>query len=344
GVFDRGKPLPDGGRLAQADGTAWMAFYATSMLAIALELAKHDPVYEDLAARFFEQFAAIAEAINAPGAAGLWDETDGFYYDRILHDHLQTPVRLRSMVGLVPLFAALVLNAADLESLPHFRERVSWLLENRPELARHVALLGPDGGAVGGRWLLSIPRREQLERVLAYLLDETELLSPHGIRSLSRRYAEEPYVLTLDGTSYGVRYAPGESRTSDFGANSNWRGPVWFPLNYLLIEALQEYHRFYGENLRVECPAGSGVRMNLGEVAEELARRLSELFRRGPGGSAPWQGTESRYREDPHWRDLLQFHEYFHGDTGRGLGASHQTGWTALVFNCLELLARARSG
>jgi hypothetical protein len=343
GVFDRSQPLPTGGTLEQADGTAWMAFYCTTMLAMALELASEDPVYEDVASKFFEHFVAIVDAMNHLGGRGLWDEDDGFYYDQLNLDGRNTPLKVRSMVGLIPLFAVEVLDDDVIQRLPGFAKRMTWFLENRGDLARHVSYLCTlDGARRGGRRLLAIPSRERLERVLRRLLDESEFLSPHGVRSLSRAHAEQPYVFRLDGAEHRVDYVPGEGDTGSFGGNSNWRGPVWFPLNYLLVESLERYHHYYGDSLRVECPTGSGRLMNLSEVARELQRRLGDLFLPRAGGGRPVHGEDRRYAEDPHWRDLVLFYEYFHAENGRGVGASHQTGWTALVVRCFEDLARER--
>ncbi len=341
GIFDRSRPLPAGGHLEQADGTAWMAFYCATMLSMALELAKDDPVYEDVASKFFEHFVAIADAMNTLGGTGLWHEEDGFYYDQLHSDGHRLPLRLRSMVGLIPLFAVEVLEESVIARLPGFQKRMRWFLEHRQDLARHIAYLttGSNGQGQGVR-LLAIPSRDRLERVLRYLLDEREFLSPYGIRSLSRIYGDQPYRVEVDGHSYDVAYAPGESPTGLFGGNSNWRGPVWFPVNYLLIEALERYHHFYGDSLRVECPTGSGHWMTLAEVADELARRLTRLFMRNAQGERPFAGHDRRFSADPAWQDLVLFHEYFHGETGQGLGASHQTGWTALVVRCLENIAR----
>jgi hypothetical protein len=340
GVFDRSRPLPTGGFLEQADGTAWMAFYCATLLAMALELAEGDAAYEDAASKFFEHFVAIADAMNTLGGNGLWDEDDGFYYDQ-LHVHgRQIPLRVRSLVGLIPLCAVEVLDHAQLDRLPGFSKRMHWFIENRRDLRRHISYAESGPHYRSGARLLAIPSRERLERVLRYLLDEQEFLSPYGIRSLSRVHRDHPYVLPEGDGEYRVAYTPGESDTALFGGNSNWRGPVWFPLNYLLIEALERYDHFYGETFVVECPTGSGRHVTLGEVARELAARLSGLFRRDAEGRRPCHGDDPRFASDPHWRDLLLFHEYFHGDTGRGLGASHQTGWTALITRLLGKAAR----
>jgi len=344
GVFDRSQPLPTGGHLEQADGTAWMAFYCGTMLSIALELAAEDPAYEDVASKFFEHFVAIVDAMNHLGGTGLWDEEDGFYYDHIHLDGRTIPMRLRSMVGLIPLFACEVLEQEVIDRLPGFARRMRWFLENRADLARSISYMEDappaDGSAGHGHRLLAIPSRERLERVLRYLLDEQEFLSPHGIRSLSRVHHDHPYVFDADGMDHVVQYVPGESRTGLFGGNSNWRGPVWFPVNYLLVEALERYHHFYGDDFKVECPTGSGRRMTLLEVSQEIASRLAGLFLPDAAGRRPCHGDERRYADDPHWRELVLFHECFDGDDGRGVGASHQTGWTALAIRCLEKHAR----
>ncbi len=343
GVFDRSKPLPTGGALEQADGTAWMAFYCGTMLSIALELAVEEPEYEDIASKFFEHFVAIVDAMNIIGETenGLWDEEDGFYYDEIKVEGREIPMRVRSMVGLIPLFAVENLDADLIERLPGFAKRLNWFLDNRQDLARHISYMETthDGKQTRQR-LLAIPSRERLTRVLRYLLDEQEFLSPYGVRSLSRVHLEHPFVLQVDGAEYTVPYDPGDSSTVEFGGNSNWRGPIWFPVNYLLIEALQRYHHFYGDDFKVECPVGSGKMLTLAEVAQELNRRLAHIFIPDDKGHAPWQGGDERFASDPHWRELVLFHEYFHGETGRGLGASHQTGWTALIARCLDDLAR----
>ena len=338
GVFDRSQPLSAGGTLEQADGTAWMAFYCATMLRMALELAAREHEYEDIASKFFEHFVGIVDAINAIGTRGLWDERDGFYYDEIKVDGgSEIPVRLRSLVGLIPLIAVVNLDEDILERLPGFTKRMNWFLENRQDLARHISYAERAAAGQSHKLrLLAIPSRERLERVLRVMLDEREFLSPFGVRSLSRAYAEHPYVVNLAGREYDVSYDPGESTTGVFGGNSNWRGPVWFPVNFLLVEALERYHHFYGDTFRVECPTGSGRMMTLAEVAQELARRLASIFATDAAGRAPWHGREARFAADPHWRELVLFYEYFHGETGRGVGASHQTGWTALVARFLR--------
>ncbi len=341
GVFDRSQPLPTGGHLEQADGTAWMAFYCATMLAMALELAQDDPAYEDLATKFFEHFVAISDAMHTLGGSGLWDAADGFYYDQLHAGDSRTTLRVRSMVGLIPLYACMVLDERTLDGLPDFRKRMEWVLTNRADLGRHIALATPS--ADGSRRLLALPSRERLEAVLTYLLDENEFLSPHGVRSVSAIHRDAPFRIDVMGQEYQVRYVPGESDSGLFGGNSNWRGPVWFPVNFLLIEALEQYGHFYGDTVKVECPRGSGRYLNLSEVARELSRRLGSLFLADEKGRRPCHGDQARYARDPAWRDLVLFNEYFHGDTGRGVGASHQTGWTALVAECLHDVAQARA-
>ncbi|MEP6652933.1 MAG: glucosidase [Myxococcales bacterium] len=339
GVLDRSKPIPGGGRLEQADATAWMAFFCTTMLAMALELARSDRAYADLASKFFDHFVAIVQATNSIGEAGLWDDDDGFYYDHALVDDQVIPLRIRSAVGLIPILAAESIDEERLRQLPYFDQRLRWFLENKPELAKNIGVTRRDGQE---RRLLAIATRERLRRVLHYLLDENEFLSPHGIRSLSRFHARQPYTVDLGDQRREVHYAPGESDSALFGGNSNWRGPVWMPLNYLIIEALKRHHHFYEDSFRVECPAGSGKEMNLLQVAEELECRVARLFLPDAAGRRPCHGDARLYQSDPHFRELLLFHEFFDGDTGRGLGASHQTGWTALAANVLERVAASR--
>ena len=334
GVFDRSKPLPTGGHLDQADGTAWMAFYCSTMLAISLELAEHDPAYEDIASKFFEHFISIADAMNNLGGTGLWHEEDGFYYDQLLLEGKSFPLRLRSMVGIIPLFAVEFIEEERLDQLPGFAKRTRWFLENRKDLAADISYMSK--GQAGGRRLLAIPSRERLARVLRYVFDEKEFLSPYGVRSLSRAYADNPFVLNAGGEDYKVEYVPGESDTGLFGGNSNWRGPIWFPTNFLLIEALERYHHFYGDSFKVEFPTGSGNMINLAQAAKELAQRMVRLFVPGADGARPCHGSEERYKQGQTDQDLILFHEYFHGETGLGLGANHQTGWTAIVARLIE--------
>jgi hypothetical protein len=342
GVFDRSKPLPTGGHLEQADGTAWMAFYCATMLSMALELASEDPAYEDVASKFFEHFVAITAAINTLGGSGLWDERVGFYHDQIHHGDRSQRLEVRSMVGLIPLFACEVLERDTIERLPGFHKRLQWFLVNRPHLGRHVTI-GDGRDGAHDHLLLAIPSRDQLVRVLRHVLDESQFLAPHGVRSLSAAHREQPFVIEVQGQQHRVDYVPGEGNTRLFGGNSNWRGPIWFPVNFLLIEALERYHHFHGDDLKVECPTGSGRWCTLQQVADELNDRLARLFLPDQAGARPCHGGDPLLA-DPRWRDLVLFHEYFDGDTGRGCGASHQTGWTALVTRCLEQRARTRAG
>ncbi|MHA3772048.1 MGH1-like glycoside hydrolase domain-containing protein [Verrucomicrobiota bacterium sgz303538] len=342
GLFDRSRPLPGGQSLAQADGTAWMAFYCGTMLSMALELAKTRPAYEDIASKFFEHFVQIVDAMNEVGGCGLWDEEDGFYYDELyVEGRDPLALRVRSMVGLIPLFAVEVLEQATIAQLPGFNRRLQWFMKYRPDLAEHIS--GVEHCGPGGEQLfrlLAIPSRERLVRVLRYVLDEAEFLSPFGVRSLSKHYATNQYELQLDGEKHSIRYDPAESQSGMFGGNSNWRGPIWFPVNYLLIESLERYHHFYGDDLQVEFPTGSGQLLNLAQVAQELAKRLSKIFTLDENGRRPCFGDNFRYATDPHWRDHLLFHEYFHAEVGCGLGANHQTGWTALITRCLGIVGK----
>jgi hypothetical protein len=336
GVFDRSAPLPTGGHLEQSDGTSWMGMYCLNMLAIALELARENPAYEDVASKFFEHFVYIAHAMHERGSDGidLWDEQDGFFYDVLHTDHAASRLKVRSLVGLIPLFAVQTLEPEIVDKLPGFKRRMQWFIDNRPEFAEHVETALSAGGGV--RRLLAIVTRERLPRVLRYLLDEEEFLSPYGIRAVSRYHRDHPYALRVDGHEHRVDYEPAESSSGLFGGNSNWRGPVWFPVNYLLVESLQKFHHFYGEAFTAEFPTGSGQRLDLWEVSAALSRRLSSIFVRDDAGRRAVFGGARKFQEDPHWRDLLLFYEYFHGDNGSGIGASHQTGWTALVAKLLQ--------
>jgi len=337
GVFDRSKQLGNGSFLEQADGTAWMASYCLIMLGMAMELAENDPVYEDIASKFFEHFVSITNAINTFGGCGLWDGEDGFYYDQIaLADGSQVPLKIRSIVGLLPLIAVAVAPGETINHLPNFKKRMTWFIKNRPELYLHISELNELEAHDTATRMLAIPSRDQLVRMLAYMLDENEFLSPYGIRSVSRYHKDHPYILKWDCEDLRVDYTPGDSTTGLFGGNSNWRGPIWMPINYLLVEALERYHHFYGNALKVECPTGSGNMMNLKQVSREIKRRLASLFLPGPDGTRPYAASLGRYANDPLWRNNLLFNEYFHGDNGRGLGADHQTGWTALIADCLR--------
>jgi hypothetical protein len=335
-VFDRSAALPTGGHIDQSDGTAWMAFYTLEMLKISLELARQNPTYQDVATKFFEHFLAIAGAMaGVESGHGLWDPDDGFFYD-VLHlpDGSSAKLKVRSLVGLLPLLGVDVADHELFAGLPDFERRTRWFVANRPEIRQHIASVEQPGA--GERYLISILPRERLVSLLGYMLDEDEFLSPYGVRSLSKAHAEEPYRFNFGDETFAIGYEPAESTAGLFGGNSNWRGPVWFPINYLLIEALRELYRYYGDDLEVEMPTGSGISMTLDRVADELSRRLVRLFLPDRDGRRPTHGDADRYRDDPHWRDLVLFYEYFHGDTGAGLGASHQTGWTGLVASLLQ--------
>ncbi len=337
GVFDRSAPLPTGGRIDQSDGTSWMAMYSLNMLAIALELAREDPAYEDVASKFFEHFVYIAHAMDHRGGEGLslWDDQDGFFYD-VLHlpSGERRSLKVRSMVGLIPLFAVETLEPDIVDRLPGFQRRMQWFIDHHPDFREHVQEIEEPGK--GKRRLLSIVTRDQLPRVLRFMLDEGEFLSAYGIRALSRYHKDHPYILRVNGMDHRVDYEPAESTSGLFGGNSNWRGPIWFPVNHLLIESLQKFHHFYGDGLKVACPTGSDRLMNLWTVSTEIERRLARIFLRGGDGRRPVFGETEKFHHDPLWRDLVPFHEYFHGDTGAGVGASHQTGWTGLVAKLMQ--------
>ena len=337
GVFDRSSQLPDGSFIEQSDGTSWMAMYTLNLMAIALELAREDQAYEDVASKFWEHFIFIAHAMNNIGRdnVDLWNEEDGFYYD-VLHtpEGHHIPMRVHSIVGLIPLFAIETLESEVLDHLPGFRRRMEWFIQNRPDLTGNVASMDLPGRKE--RRLLSVVNTNRLRRVLKMMLDENEFYSPYGIRALSRFHLENPYILKLYGTEHRVDYEPAESSTGLFGGNSNWRGPIWFPINYLIIESLQKFHHYLGDTFKVECPTGSGRMLTLWEVAADISRRLSSLFLRDADGRRPVYGATTKFQSDPHWRDLLLFYEFFHGDNGAGLGASHQTGWTGLVAKLLQ--------
>jgi hypothetical protein len=339
GVFDRSAPLPTGGHIEQADGTAWMGMFCLNMLAIALELAHTNPAYEDVATKFFEHFIYIAHAINHLGGeqVSLWDPDDGFFYD-VLHTpggH-SVPLKIRSLVGLIPLFAVETIEPELLELLPRFRRRMEWFIKYRPHLVKEIASLTEPGE--GGRRLLAIVNREKLTEILPRMLDPSQFLSDYGLRSLSWQHRHEPYTFHVNGQVYSVTYEPAESRSGVFGGNSNWRGPIWFPLNFLMIESLQKYYHYYGDAFKVECPRYSDQLATLDGVATDLSRRLIKIFLRDKqnSGRRPVFGDNEYFQNDPHWRDYIPFYEYFHGDDGTGLGASHQTGWTALVVKLLQ--------
>ncbi|MBX3349627.1 MAG: glucosidase [Nitrospira sp.] len=336
GVFDRSAPLPTGGHIEQSDATSWMGMYCLNMLSIALELARHNRAYEDVASKFFEHFVYICRAMNNIGGEKieLWNRDDGFFYD-VLHlpDGQTCPLKVRSLVGLIPLFAVETLDSELIDQLPRFKHRMQWFIENRPDFSAHVETQSRDGEV---RRFLSLVNRSRLKSVLRYMLDEEEFLSPYGIRALSRYHKDHPYVLSLMGQEYRVDYEPAESSTGLFGGNSNWRGPIWFPVNYLLIESLQKFHYFLGEDFKVEYPVRSGRFLSLNEVASELSRRLTHIFLRDKTGQRPVHGGVRKFQDDPCWRDAIPFYEYFHGDNGAGIGASHQTGWTGLVAKLIQ--------
>jgi len=340
GVFDRSAPLPTGGHLEQSDGTSWMAMYSLNMLAIALELARHNPAYEDVASKFWEHFLNIAHAMSGGRLHGgeghdLWDDEDGFFYD-VLHlpDNSRMPLRIRSLVGLIPLLAVQTLEPDVLERHGAFRRRLEWFVQHRPDLTHNVACMETPGH--GSRRLLSIVDGDKLRQMLHVMLDEREFLSPYGIRSISQIHRDHPYLLHVNGNEYRVDYEPAESTTGLFGGNSNWRGPIWFPINFLIVEALQKFHHYFGDDYKVECPTGSGTMLTLAEVATEISRRLTRIFLDDASGRRPVFGSVDLFQTDPLWHDLIPFHEYFNGDTGAAVGASHQTGWTALVAKLLQ--------
>jgi hypothetical protein len=346
GVFDRSAPLPTGGHLEQADGTAWMAFYCQNMIEMALILADHDPVYEDVAFKFLQHFMWIAYAMNRIGEHHdeMWDEEDGFFYDVLrLPDGSATRLKIRSMVGLLPLCAATIFEPESVASHPKLMELIKLYRARYPEVVAQVAPTAEGYVGHAGRRLLSPLSKERLERVLGYLLDENEFLSPFGIRSLSRYHESHPFVFHVAGQAHTVSYLPAESNTGMFGGNSNWRGPIWIPVNTLIVRGLLNYYAFYGDDFTVECPTGSGNRMTLLEVAREISRRLASMFLRDGSGRRPVYGGTAKFQDDPYWRDWILFYEYFHGDNGAGLGASHQTGWTGVIARLLDLFGRVHA-
>jgi Mannosylglycerate hydrolase MGH1-like glycoside hydrolase domain len=338
GVFDRSAPLPTGGHLEQADGTAWMALFSQNMLELAVELTTHDPTYEPMVTKFVEHFHYIASGMNRPGQEGMWDEVDGFYYDLLrLPDGSATRLKVRSMVGLLPLCATTVVEKWQRERIP---TAMAWLRERTrrmPELLKTIHPTGPGHFGVAERGIIALVNPERLRRILTKMLDENEFLSPYGIRSLSKFHEQHPYIFNVGGQEYRVEYLPAESNTGMFGGNSNWRGPIWMPVNALIIRALQNFYLYYGDNFKIECPTGSGKLMNLFEVSKEIADRLTRIFLRDEHGRRPVYGGTERFQSDPHWRDHILFYEYLHGDNGAGLGASHQTGWTGLVAKAIQL-------
>ncbi|MGH7387444.1 MAG: MGH1-like glycoside hydrolase domain-containing protein, partial [Candidatus Methylomirabilales bacterium] len=338
GVFDRSAPLPTGGHLEQADGTAWMALFSQNMGELAIELAAHDPVYDEMGAKYFEHFLWIAAAMNQPGTDGMWDEEDGFYYDILrLPDGTATRLKVRSMVGLLPLCATTVIEPWQRDLIPKTVASNIARIKKMPELFKAIHPTGPKHLGVGERGIISLINPERLRRILTKLLDEGEFLSPYGIRSLSKFHEKHPFIFHVGDQEYRVDYLPGESNSGMFGGNSNWRGPIWVPVNALIIRALMNFYAYYGDNFTIECPTGSGRMMNLFEVAKEISDRLSRIFLRDGSGRRPVYGGAKTFQEDPHWRDHLLFYEYFHGDTGAGLGASHQTGWTGAVAKLAQI-------
>ena len=340
-IFDRSEKLPGGGSLEQADGTAWMGVFALNMMRIAFELALDDPIYEDMATKFFEHFMELADSINRScsnstgGLTGLWDEQDEFYYDQLRYpDGRTTPLRVRSLVGLLPMIASEIIDQKDLDQLPSFKTRYDWFIKNRPVLARNILTTYDYGGK--RRILLSIVGEKRLRKVLQKLLDEKEFLSPHGLRSLSKYHEEHPYVLDMEGGERSVRYEPAEAQVKLKGGNSNWRGPIWFPTSCMILDALLVYHRFIGDTIRFQFPAETGFPMSCGQIAHEIAARMVGIFVLGPDGARPCFGAVAEFRDDPHWKEYVQFFEYFNGDNGAGLGATHQTGWTGLVANVIN--------
>jgi hypothetical protein len=341
GVFDRSSELPTGGRIEQADGTSWMAMYSLNMMRIALELALTKPVYQDMATKFLEHFLYIAGAAANIGKKhiNLWNEEDEFFYDVLHLPHGdRVPLKVRSMVGLIPLFAVETLEPDLLDKLPDFKRRLEWFLNYRPDLAGLVSRWQEEG--MGQRRLLSLLRGHRMKCLLRRMLDETEFLSDFGVRALSKYHDEHPYVFFADGQTFTVNYQPAESETGLFGGNSNWRGPIWFPVNFLIIESLQKFHHYYGDDFKIEYPTGSKRFVTIDNVADELSKRLTKLFLRNANGARPAFGNNHKMQTDPHFRDYLLFHEYFHGDNGTGLGASHQTGWTGLVAKLLQPRAK----
>jgi hypothetical protein len=341
GVFDRSSPLPTGGHLEQADGTAWVSLFSQNMLEIAMELASHDPFYEDMAVKFADHFIWIAHAMNQTGPDGMWDQEDGFYYDVLrLPDGSARRLKVRSMVGLLPLCATTVIEPWQLERTPRALKIIQERWQRMPELRESVHPTGPGHLGYAGRGIAALVNPERLRRILTCMLDEEEFFSPHGIRAISRFHDKHPYVVNVEGQEYRVNYLPAESDTGMFGGNSNWRGPIWMPVNAVLIRAMLSFYLYYGDNFKIECPTGSGKLMNLFEVAREIANRLERIFLRDKSGRRPVYGGMEKFQTDPNWKDYILFHEYFHGDNGAGLGASHQTGWTGVVAKLIELFGR----
>ncbi len=342
GVFDRSKPLPTGGYLEQADGTAWMAMYSLNMLSIAIELALENPAYEDVATKFFEHFIHIAHAINNPESpTSLWDDDENFYYDSLITpDGSITRMKIRSFVGLIPLFATAVIQPEHLAKLPRFRRRLDWFIKFRPHLIANATVSASGTSSSREKLLLSIVNKDRLSSILEHMVDEDKFLSPFGLRSMSKEHADNPYIFTAGYEQYRIDYEPAESTSGLFGGNSNWRGPVWMPINYLMIESLRTYHEFWGEDYKIEYPLRSGEQVSLLEISDDLSERLTRIFKRDENGRRPFNGGEDLFQTGVEWKDHILFYEYFHGDNGAGLGAAHQTGWTALVATLLQDLNR----
>jgi hypothetical protein len=338
GVFDRSAPLPTGGHLEQADGTAWMALFSQNMLEIAIELTAQDPYYEEMVFKFVEHFYFIASAMNRPEDEGMWDEEDGFYYDLLrLPDGSAQRLKVRSLVGILPLCATTVIEKSQRERIPNAMASISERMRRMPELLDSIHPTGNNHLGVAERGILALVNPDRLRRILAKMLDENEFLSPHGIRSISKFHQDHPFIFYVGGQEFRVDYLPAESNTGMFGGNSNWRGPVWMPINVMIIRALLNFYMYYGDNFKIECPTGSGKMMNLFEVSKDLGERLSNIFTRNEDGNRPVYGGMDKFQHDPNWRDYILFHEYFHGDNGAGLGASHQTGWTGVVAKIVQL-------
>jgi hypothetical protein len=338
GIFDRSAPLPTGGFLEQADGTAWMALFSQNMIEMAAELSLFDPAYQEMIVKFIEHFFFIAAAMNQPGHEGMWDEEDGFYYDLLrLPDGSAKRLKVRSLVGLLPLCAVTVIEKEQRDQNPVAMAQIQERQRRIPELSNSIHPTGPGHFGVADRGILALVNPERLRRILSRMLDEEEFLGPHGIRSISRFHEKNPYILHINGQEFRVDYLPAESNNGMFGGNSNWRGPVWMPVNIMLIRALQQFYLYYGDNFKIECPTGSGNLMNLFEVSKVLAQRLISTFTRDKSGKRPVYGGSEKFQDDPHWRDYILFYEYFHGDNGAGLGASHQTGWSGAVAKIIQL-------
>ncbi len=338
GIFDRSAPLPTGGNLEQADGTAWMALFSQNMLDLASELVVYDSSYEEMIVKFSQHFQFIAMAMNKQGTDGMWDDEDGFYYDLLrLPDGSATRLKVRSLVGLLPLCATSIIEKEQRERIPKAMSTIAENQRRMPELMKSIHVTGKGNFGVNERGILALVNQDKLRRILSRMLDENEFLGPHGIRSISKFHEQHPYILHVGGQEFRVDYLPAESNTGMFGGNSNWRGPVWMPINLLLVRALQQFYLYYGDSFKIECPTGSGNLMNLFEVSKEISNRLVSIFTRDENGRRPVYGGTEKFQNDPNWRDLILFYEYFHGDNGAGLGASHQTGWSGVVAKVIQI-------